>query len=56
MTWTNVSDLKAFNNSAAKLYGVQPIPDNFLIDPAGKIIARGLRGNNLVTKLSAVIK
>lgn len=56
MVWANASELKAFNEPVAKLYGVQPIPDNFLIDPNGKIIARGLRGEELVTHLSGILK
>jgi peroxiredoxin len=47
MPWTQVSDLKSFQGSAATLYNVQAIPQNFLIDPQGKIIARNLRGETL---------
>jgi len=35
------------------LYGVQSIPANFLLDPAGKIIATDLRGDELERVLSA---
>lgn len=44
LTWTQVSDLKYWNNEAAKLYRVTGIPANFLVDPTGKIIAKNLRG------------
>jgi hypothetical protein len=37
-------------------YGVQAIPQNYLIDPAGKIIAKNLRGEDLDKKLSELIK
>lgn len=43
LEWTQVSDLQFWNNSVAKLYGIQSIPQNFLIDPSGKIIGRNLR-------------
>lgn len=56
LNWTQVSDLKYWDNSAAKLYGVQAIPANFLLDPEGKIIARDLRGEALKQKLAEVIK
>ncbi len=36
------------------IYGVRPIPDNFLIDPNGKIIARGLRGEDLERELNKI--
>ena len=52
LNWTHVSDLKFWNNAVAKAYGVGAIPQNFLIDPQGKIIAKGLRGEALDKKLS----
>ncbi|MDF2433306.1 MAG: hypothetical protein JWP44_2937 [Mucilaginibacter sp.] len=51
LSWTQVSDLKFWNNAAAALYKVTAIPANFLIDPNGKIIARDLRGDDLENKL-----
>lgn len=51
LVWTQVSDLKLWNNAAAVLYAVHAIPQNFLLDPSGKIIARNLRGENLEMKL-----
>jgi peroxiredoxin len=44
LAWTQVSDLKYWNNEAAKLYRVTGIPANFLVDPNGKIVAKNLRG------------
>ena len=49
--WDNVSDLNGFNNSAALIYGVDAIPENFLIDENGVVIARLLRGEKLKNKL-----
>lgn len=51
LAWTHVSDLQYWNNAAAQLYKVQSIPQNFLIDPKGKIIAKDLRGEELQKKL-----
>ncbi len=56
LTWNHVSDLQYWDNSAAKLYGIQAIPANFLIDPEGKIIAKDLRGDDLKAELAQVIK
>jgi peroxiredoxin len=56
LDWTQVSDLKYFDNAAAKLYGVVAIPQNFLISPEGKLIATGLRGEDLENKLASLIK
>ena len=51
LTWTHVSDLQQWNNAVAQMYHVQSIPQNFLIDPSGKIIAKDLRGEDLERKL-----
>ncbi len=56
LTWTQVSDLKGWNSDAARAYGVQSIPFNYLIDPTGKVIARDLRGDALVNMLTGVLK
>lgn len=47
LTWVHVSDLKAWQNSVAQLYGVKAVPRNFLLDKSGKIIAKDLRGKDL---------
>jgi len=51
LTWTQVSDLKYWDSKTAGLYAVRGIPQNFLLDPDGKIIAKNLRGNDLEDKL-----
>ncbi|MGV3657137.1 MAG: redoxin domain-containing protein [Chitinophagaceae bacterium] len=56
LSWTQVSDLQFWNNAAAALYRVQSIPQNFLIDPNGKIIAKDLRGEELVQVLEQLLK
>ena len=56
LTWTHVSDLKFWDNAAAKLYGVQSIPANYLIDPSGKIVAKNIRGEELQKKLAELLK
>ncbi|MCX6332495.1 MAG: TlpA disulfide reductase family protein [Bacteroidetes bacterium] len=47
LTWTHVSDLKYWNNAVAQQFGIQSIPASFIIDPAGKIIGKDLRGEDL---------
>lgn len=56
LTWLQVSDLKAWENTAALTYGVKSIPENYLIDPNGKIIAKNLRGEELLNTLSQIFK
>lgn len=56
MIWYHGSDLKIFENTAAVLYGITSIPQNILIDPYGKIIAKNLRGSNLEKRLTEIFK
>ncbi|RYE18987.1 MAG: AhpC/TSA family protein [Sphingobacteriaceae bacterium] len=56
LTWNHVSDLQFWNNQVAKLYSIQSIPGNFLIDPTGKIVAKDLRGEELEQKLAQLLK
>lgn len=55
LTWTQVSDLKYWQNEVAVQYGIQSIPANFLIDPTGKIIAKGLREEALHNTLEELL-
>lgn len=55
LSWQHVSDLKGWNHSAAKQYAVRSIPNNFLLDKNGIIIAKSLRGDQLEEKLARVI-
>ena len=55
LPWTQVSDLKQ-ENEAAQRYSVNSIPQNFLIDPAGRIIATNLRGPELAATLARLLK
>ncbi len=56
LTWHHVSDLAGWNSVAGAAYGVKAIPQSFLIDPQGKIIAKNLRGEALAAKLAEVLK
>ena len=56
LNWTHVSDLRQFENAVAQLYHVKEIPQNILVDPSGKIVARNLRGDALEQKLSELLQ
>lgn len=57
LSWKyHVSDLKGWNSSAASKYRVSSIPQSFLIDPQGKIIAKNLRGMKLHLELDKYVK
>jgi thiol-disulfide isomerase/thioredoxin len=56
LNWYHVNDLKGNGNKASLIYGVEGIPDSFLIDQNGIIIARDLRGKELDKKLTELIE
>ncbi|MDB5023367.1 MAG: AhpC/TSA family protein [Mucilaginibacter sp.] len=47
LTWNHASDLKNFEGPTEKLYHIQAIPSNFMIDPQGNIIAKNITGGDL---------
>jgi peroxiredoxin len=55
LTWQHVSELKFWDGEVVKLYVIKSIPQNFLIDPNGKIIATNLRGEELTKKLEELL-
>ena len=55
-TWANVSSLEGFKTPAAFDYAVTALPDNYLIDAAGKIIAKNIHGEELEVLLEELFK
>ena len=47
LTWTQISNLKHWEEPIAKQYKVKAIPATFLLDASGKIVAKDLRGEEL---------
>lgn len=56
LVWENhVSDLKGWQNGAAKAYGVTSIPFTLLLDRDGKVVATNLRGSRLFAQLESMM-
>jgi peroxiredoxin len=55
MDWHHVSNLKAWQDPIAKMYGVRSIPATFLLDENGKIIDKNLRGVALENKIASLL-
>ena len=56
LTWPHVSDLQGWQNAVALKYQIASIPQNFLLDPNGVVIAKNLRGPALDAKLASLLK
>ena len=56
LIWTQLSDLKGWSNAVSQQFGITSIPQNFLIDPNGVVIAKNLRGAALEAKLESILK
>ncbi len=54
LPWHHLSDLKGWKSLAASTYGINSIPATLLIGPDGKVVASGLRGEELEKKLSEI--
>ena len=55
LTWTQVSDLQFWKSKTAAAYAVRAIPQNFLIDPNGKIVGKNLRSFDLEDRLAELL-
>jgi thiol-disulfide isomerase/thioredoxin len=54
-TWENVCDLNGYGGPTASMYTVTAIPNSFLLDKNGRIIAKNLRGKVLESKLAELM-
>ncbi len=56
LVWTNhVSDLQGWRSAAGAIYGINSIPQTFLIDRNGNIAATNLRGLDLEKKVKELL-
>jgi thiol-disulfide isomerase/thioredoxin len=56
LIWKHVSDHAGWSSSADKLYKVQSIPQTFLLDKDGRIVASGFRSDQLEGLLNQYLK
>jgi thiol-disulfide isomerase/thioredoxin len=54
MSWTQLVDTTAWNSVVAQAWDVWGVPNSFLIDTEGNIIARNLHGDELEKKLAVL--
>lgn len=53
--WTQMSDLKGWENAAARIFNVQAIPYTVVVDKNGVILKKGLRGAELKNYVESMI-
>ena len=53
--WIHISTLKGWNSEGAKLFSVKGVPHTALIGPDGNVVAFGLRGEEMVKRLKAIV-
>ncbi len=56
LVWQHGSDLNSFEGPTERLYNIEAIPSNFIIDPAGNIIAKNITGADLEAFLTKTFK
>jgi peroxiredoxin len=56
LPWTQVSDLKDFQSVVAKLYSIHSIPQNVLVGPDGRIVAKNIKAEELTQRLATVLR
>ncbi|AWG27009.1 redoxin domain-containing protein [Flavobacterium kingsejongi] len=55
LTWTQVSNLKFWQDPIAVKYNIQTIPQMFILDASGKIVGKDLRGEALKAKVKELL-
>ncbi|APA93508.1 hypothetical protein HMPREF9714_02050 [Myroides odoratimimus CCUG 12901] len=55
LTWTQVSNLKFWEDPIVADYGIEGIPANYLVDGNGTILAMNLRGEELSKKVEELL-
>lgn len=56
LPWITVCDFQGAGSTAVRIYGVQSVPQNFLFDAEGNIVARNIFGNKLATMVGELLK
>ena len=56
ITWPQMSDLKGWQCAASAAYNIKAIPATILFDPEGRVVCTDLRGKEIESKLSELLK
>lgn len=53
--WMHISTLKGWGSEGVKLFSIKGVPFTALIDPEGRVVEFGLRGEEMVKRLKAIV-
>lgn len=56
LVWTQVSNLKGWEDPIARQYKVESIPATFILDESGNVVAQDLRGDELKAKIIELLR
>ena len=56
LTWINVGDMEEGSALAARVYNIQSVPANYLLDKDGAIVAKNLKGPGLEKAVANLLK
>ncbi|MFN2457811.1 MAG: thioredoxin-like domain-containing protein [Chitinophagaceae bacterium] len=56
LVWNHVSELKGWESTVVKKYGIKAIPMNFLLDKTGTIVAKNILVDDLHAMLAKMLK
>ncbi len=57
LVWNNhVSELKGWNSQICQTFGIRAIPQSYLLDTEGKVVAYNLRGEALINQIDQLMK
>ena len=56
LPWISVCDFKGASSTAVQLYGIDRVPQNYLFDKSGNIVAVNAYGDNLKNELAKLMK
>ena len=55
LVWSQISNLKFWDEPIAKQYNVESIPATFILDASGTVVAKDLRGTELKAKITELL-
>ena len=56
LSWTHVWEEDGWGGAIARLYNIRSLPQTYLLDREGRIVAKGLRGEDMTAAVAALVE